>query len=87
MATDPNDPTTTEQENQPVLDRVQQESKYPDGTVAQMDGYEVIEEEEAAGGDPDAAPQVSGAALGAEETQTTPKRRTRKVDVETTTER
>ena len=85
MATDPNDPTTTEAENQPVLDRVQQESKYPDGTVAQMDGYELIEEEEVEA--EEAAPQVSGAALGAEEPQVTPKRRSRKADVETTAER
>lgn len=86
MATDPNDPTTTEQENQPVLDRVQQESKYADGTVAQMDGYEVIEEEEEPAAE-ETAPQVSGAALGAEEPATPPKRRSRKADVETATER
>lgn len=47
MATDPNDPTTTEEENQPVLDRVQDVSKKADGTPDQMDGYETIEDPEA----------------------------------------
>lgn len=86
MATDPNDPTTTEAENQPVLDRVMEESKRPDGTVDQMDGYEVIDPEEEAVAE-EGVPQVSGAALQPAE-ETTPKRRTRKQpEVETTAER
>lgn len=44
MATDPDDPTTTEEEHQPVLDRVQEVSKKADGTPDQMDGFEVIED-------------------------------------------
>ena len=47
MATDPNEPTTTEDEHQPVLDRVQEVSKKADGTPDQMDGFEVIEDPEA----------------------------------------
>lgn len=47
MATDPNDPTTTEDEHQPVLDRVQEVSKRADGTPDQMAGYEVIEDPDA----------------------------------------
>lgn len=51
MATDPNDPTTNEDEHQPVLDRVQEVSKKADGTPDQMAGYEIVgddaEEEEA----------------------------------------
>lgn len=85
MATDPNDPTTTEAENQPVLDRVQEVSKHPDGTADQMDGYEVIEEEEEVAAE-EGVPQVSGAALQPDE-PATPKRRSRKTDVETTAER
>lgn len=46
MATDPNDPTTTEEEHQPVVDRVREVSKKADGTPDQMDGYEVIEDPE-----------------------------------------
>jgi hypothetical protein len=48
MASDPKDPTTTDDENQPVVDRVQEVSKRADGTPDQMDGYEVIEDEEEA---------------------------------------
>jgi hypothetical protein len=47
VATDPNDPTTTEDEHQPVLDRVQEVSKKADGTPDQMEGFEVIEDPEA----------------------------------------
>lgn len=47
MATDPNDPTTTDEEHQPILDRVQEVSKKADGTPDQMDGYEVIENPDA----------------------------------------
>lgn len=47
MATDPDDPTTTEDEHQPVLDRVQEVSKKADGTPDQMDGFEVIEDPDA----------------------------------------
>lgn len=86
MATDPNDPTTTEAENQPVLDRVQEVSKKPDGTPDQMDGYEVIDPEEEPVAE-EAAPQVSGAALQPDGGSSAPKRRSRKANVEEATER
>lgn len=72
MATDPNDPTTSEEEHQPVVDRVMEVSKKADGTPDQMDGYEVIE-------DPEADAEAAEAAA--------PKRRSRKVEPETTAER
>lgn len=71
MATDPDDPTTTEDEHQPVLDRVQQVSKKADGTADQMDGFEVI----APGEDEE------------EETVQAPRRRGRKAAVEEAVER
>jgi hypothetical protein len=72
MATDPNDPTTTDDENQPVLDRVQEVSKKADGTPDQMDGFEVIptDDDEA---EEEPAPRRRG--------------RPRKADVEEATER
>jgi hypothetical protein len=57
---DPKDPTTVEGEHQPVLDRVLEPSKGPDGNPVQMDGFEVIEEEEIV--PEEGVPQVSGAA-------------------------
>lgn len=70
MATDPNDPTTTEDEHQPVLDRVQEVSKKADGTPDQMEGYEVIE-------DPDAdAEAATRSRQAAPEEATTRRRRT-----------
>ncbi len=75
MATDPNDPTTTEEEHQPVgVDRVQEVSKKPDGTPDQTDGFEVIEDPEA---DADAATESRAPRRG----------RARKVEPETTAER
>lgn len=72
MATDPNDPTTTEDENQPVLDRVQEVSKKADGTPDQMAGFEVIE-------DPDADAEAA--------TQSRRRSRSRKADAEEAVER
>lgn len=73
MATDPKDPTTTEDEHQPVMDRVQFVSKKADGTPDQMDGFEVIE-------DPDEDAEAAA-------DSTAPKRRGRKANVEEATER
>lgn len=72
MATDPNDPTTTEDENQPTagVDRVQEVSKKSDGTPDQSDGFEVIPADE-----PDDEPEAEK-----------PRRR-RKAEPETTAER
>ena len=47
MATDPKDPTTTDAEHQPVLDRVQEVSRKADGEPDQMAGFEVVEDPEA----------------------------------------
>lgn len=80
MAKDPKDPTTVEGEHQPVLDRVLEPSKAPDGSPVQMDGFEVIEEEERIV--EEGVPQVSGAAPAPAETK-----RSRKKAVETTAER
>lgn len=75
MASDPNDPTTTDEENQPTsgVDRVQQVSIKSDGTPDQGEGYEVIEDPEADAED-------------ATESRTT-KRRSRKTEPETAAER
>lgn len=75
MATDPNDPTTTDEENQPTsgVDRVQQVSTKSDGTADQSDGYEVIEDPE------------EDAEAATESRQ--PKRRSRKSEPETAAER
>ena len=83
MATDPNDPTTVE--HQPVVDRVMEPSKYPDGSPAQMDGFEVIDPEEEAAADEPATQQVSGIVASREQQQTTTRRRRR--NTETTAER
>lgn len=63
MATDPNDPTTIE--DQPVLDRVMEVSKNADGSPAQMEGFEVIDPDETTADEP-AAAQVSGVVADAE---------------------
>jgi hypothetical protein len=81
MPNDPNDPTTVEGEHQPVSDRVMEVSKKADGTPDQLDGFEVIEEEEIT--PEESAPQVSGAAP----VQEGPAKRGRKKTVETTAER
>lgn len=74
MPTDPNDPTTTDEEHQPVgVDRVQEVSKRPDGTPDQTDGYEIIENPE----------EDADAAIESRQ----PKRRTRKSEPETAAER
>jgi hypothetical protein len=67
MATDPKDPTTTDDENQPVLDRVQEVSKKADGTPDQMDGFEVIGDDEETEPTPDAAPRRRGRKPAVEE--------------------
>lgn len=73
MATDPNDPTTTDAEHQPAgVDRVQEPSKNPDGSPAQREGFETIE-------DPDADAQA------ATESRSAPA--DRQADVEETTTR
>lgn len=80
MATDPNDPTTIE--NQPVLDRVMEVSKNADGTPAQMDGYEVIDPDDEAAEEP-AVAQVSGVVASQQEAEgATTTRRRRKANVE-----
>ena len=72
MATDPNDPTTTDEENQPVgVDRVQFVSYQKDGTPDQTPNFEVIDTEEE-----ESAPE-----------EATPKRRGRKANVEEAAER
>lgn len=66
MASDPNDPTTTDDEHQPIgADRVQIVSKRADGTPDQTPGFEVIDNDE----EPPAEDE-------------TPKRRTRKASTE-----
>lgn len=71
MATDPKDPTTTDEENQPVgVDRVQFVSYQKDGTPDQTPGFEVIETDE------EEAPEEAA-----------PKRRGRKANVEEAAER
>lgn len=48
MATDPDDPTTTDEEHQPKgVDRVQEVSKKADGTPDQTAGFETIEDPDA----------------------------------------
>lgn len=79
MATDPKDPTTIE--NQPVLDRVMEVSKNPDGSPAQMDGFEVIDPEEEAAEDT-GVPQVSGVVADQQEQEGSTTRRRRKANVE-----
>ncbi len=73
MATDPNDPTTTDDEHQPTagVDRVQEVSKKSGGDPDQSDGFEVIPAD-----DPEGEPEAEK-----------PRRRSRKADLETTAER
>lgn len=74
MASDPNDPTTTDDEHQPTggVDRVQEVSTNSDGTADQTDGYEIIED-----------PEEEAEAAAASKV----KRRSRKTEPETTAER
>jgi hypothetical protein len=85
MATDPNDPTTVE--HQPVVDRVMEVSKNPDGSPAQREGYEVIDPEEEAAADEPETPQVSGIVASREEQTGTATSRRRRKNTETTAER
>jgi hypothetical protein len=82
MATDPNDPTTVE--HQPVVDRVAEVSKNPDGSPAQREGFEQIDLDEETGADEPETQQISGAV---DTTQVAAPRRSRRRNVETTTER
>lgn len=86
MATDPKDPTTIE--HQPVVDRVMEESKFPDGSPAQNPGYEVIDPEEEAAADEPATQQVSGVVAAQQDSgsgSTTKRRRSK--NTETAAER
>jgi hypothetical protein len=82
LATDPKDPTTIE--HQPVVDRVVEVSKNPDGSPAQREGFEQVDVDEETAGDEPEAEQVSGV-VGS--TEPTAPRRSRKRNVETATER